>query len=171
MVSGKQGTGSGDRFQESARSVTGAARLDVGQAADNSRFQREIKRTRNPPAAEQAAGNGAADSRAGLGALPGADGTAPYCFRGSRCQSESGLAEVFYCLTASLPGACRDRVRSDPSGARLVVHVPAAMTPSEMEYSSGLFNPDTLGLAVRAERREDRLPAMGAMEFFHASSL
>ena len=108
---------------------------------------------------------------AGLAALPGADGATPDCFRRARCESERRLAEVFYCVTPSLPGACRDRVRSYPSGARLVVHMPAAVAPAEVEYSSGLFNADSLGLAVRAERRERRLRAMRTMELFHASSL
>jgi len=160
-----------DRFQESARSLTGTPRLDFGQIADNSRHRREMERTQIPPATGQTTRKGAADSRTGLDALPGADGPAPDCFRSSRCESESQLAEVSYRVTPSLPSACGARVRSYPSGARLVVHVPAAITPSEVEYSSGLFNPDSFGLAVRAERREGRLPAMRAMEFFHGFSL
>ena len=107
----------------------------------------------------------------GLAALPRADRAAPDCLRGSRCKSESHVGEVFQRPTPALPGARHDPVRSYPGGTWLVVHMPAAAAPPDVEYGSGFDNPNSLSLTVRAEGREGDLPAMRAMKIFHASSL
>lgn len=99
--------------------------------------------------------------------LPGADGATPDRFRGSRCESESQLGDASQCPTPALQGARHDRVRSYSSGAGLVVHVPAAVAPADVEYGPGFPNRDPVRLAVRAEGREGCLPAIRAMKLFH----
>jgi hypothetical protein len=63
--------------------------------------------------------------------------------------------------------ACDRTVRSDASGTRLIVEMPATMTTSDVEYRADALDPDALGLAVGANRGKRGLLAIGTANVFH----